>query len=569
MLLAALLAATVASARSAGSSYDSQAAERKADYYFLEGMRQRTLGNEDLSTALMYRAMELSGATDGREAYEVGGRLMMFGQANRDSVLFSAGLNLCEQYFDKHPDDIFAGSYLASYHSEVGHVDRAIAIYETLERTKPNNAGFVANHADLLLRARRLDEAINLYRRLEKSIGRNTALTQRITNVMVWQGDTVGALAEIDDLIAAQPRSVEALQLGATAASQFGFPDRALNYIDRAKALDPTNGTTYYYAANVYKLLGRTDDYYSAIRGAITGDDLELEAKIELLRFYIGEELNKEGDEAPSTTIDSLFESLIRQYPHDYHLRAICMTYLASQQRWAEAAEQMEHAVALNPADPNDFVTLARLHGSANNLDGVLSATRDGLAHHPQAIDLYRLQSAVQLRRGDYADATLTLRKALEIDSIPAAERSDLLRDLADLGQQQPGTPADSITANYERSLSINPENDLAMNNYAYWLATSGGDLLRAKELIARAVMFEPGSATYYDTYAWVCFQLGELEDAKRYIDMAILFDKSEQEGNPDSMTEILTHAAEIYDRLGLKEKAADYRRRAENTPQL
>ncbi len=555
-----LILASLAAICAARADYDSEAAARKADYYFLEAMRQRTLEKEDLSTALMSRALDLSADKTVREAYEVGGRLMMFGQVNRDSVLFARGLELCEGYFSKHPDDLFAGSYLASYHSGMNHVDRAIAIYETLEKNRPDNVSIVANHADLLLRAQRLDEAIGLYRRLEKTIGRNPALTQRITNVLVWQGDTLGALAEIDDLIASQPRSVEALQLGASAASQFGFPDKALAYIDRAKELDPANGTTYYYAANVYKSLGRTDDYDAAIRGAITGDDLERDAKVELLRFYINEEMTREGE--GHEKIDPLFESLVGQYTHDYQIRVIYMSYLAAQQRWAEAAEQMEQAVAVSPDDPNDFIMLARLYGSADNLDGLLSATAAGLAHHPSTIDLYQLRAAAFTRQKDYSAAMQALRGALSLDSIPAEERSDLYRDIADLGQQQKAAP-DSIGTYYEKSLELNPENDLAMNNYAYWLATSGGDLMRAKELIAKAVVFEPGSATYYDTYAWVCYMLGELQDAKRYIDMAILFDKSEQEGNPESMAEMLAHAADIYDRLGQKDKADDYRQRA------
>lgn len=557
--LLTIILATAAAIGHVCADYDADAASRKADYYFLEAMRQRTLEKEDLSTALMTRALDLSRSKTVREAYEVGGRLMMFGQVNRDSVLFARGLELCEGYFSKHPDDIFAGSYLASYHSGMNHVDRAIAIYETLEKNRPDNVSIVANHADLLLRAQRLDEAIGLYRRLEKSLGRNPALTQRITNVLIWQGDTLGALAEIDDLIAAQPRSVEALQLGASAASQFGHPDKALAYIDLAKELDPTNGTTYYYAANVYKALGRTDDYDAAIRGAITGDDLERDAKIELLRFYINEEMTRDGE--GHERIDPLFMSLVSQYTHDYQIRVIYMSYLAAQQRWDEAAEQMEQAVAVRPDDSDDFIMLARLYGSANNLDGLLSATACGLERHPSAIELYQLRAAAFTRRKDYNEAIRTLRDALRLDSIPALERSDLYRDIADLGQQQKVDP-DSIGEYYEKSLELNPENDLTMNNYAYWLATSGGDLMRAKDLIAKAIVFEPGSATYYDTYAWVCYKLGELQDAKRYIDMAILFDKSEQEGNPESMAEMLSHAADIYERLGQKDKADDYRRR-------
>lgn len=552
-----LVAASAAALR---ADYDAEASARKVDYYFLEGLRQRALGHEDLSAAMMARALELSNDKSVREAYETGGRMMLFGSQNRDSIVFARGLELCETYFDKHPDDVFAGSYLANYHAGANHVDRAIAIYETLAKTKPDNVALTAGHADMLLRARRLDEAIGLYRKLEKTMGRNPAITQRIINVLIWQGDTVAAIAEADDLINALPRSVEALQLGASAASEFGRNDLALGYIERAKQLDPTNGTTYYYAANVYKAMGRNDDYDQAIKAAITGDDIEPDAKIELLRYYISEEIDKEEG---SSKIDPLFESLIAQYTHDYQIRHIYTSYLATQKRWSEAAEQLSHAVAVSPENPEDFILLARLYGSADNYDGLLEATVNGLEHHPDYIELYQLQAAAFMRKENLNAASATLERALALDSIAPDERSDIYRDIADIGQRT-DAPRDSIVANYERALKLNPENDLAMNNYAYWLSTiDGGDLLRAKELISRAVVFEPGSSTYYDTFAWVCYRLGDLENAKRYIDMAILFDKSELSGNTESMAEMLGHAADIYESLGQHDKADEYRTRA------
>lgn len=549
----------LAAQAAAPSTYDSEARSRKSDYYFMEALRQRALEREDLALAMMNRALELNDVKTEGEAYELGIRLMLLGRTTRDSLLYDRGLQLCEGYFEKHPSDMFAGDQLAQYHAASGNVGRAIEIFDTLQSFYPTNALITANHADMLLRAQRLGEAIDLYRNLEKVIGRNPSLTQRITNVMIWQGDTVGALAEIDGLIAAQPRSVDALQLGAAAASQFGRLDRALDYIDRAKELDPTNGTTYYYAANVYRMQGRTEDYDNAIRGAITGDDLERDAKIDLLRYYLESELQKDS---VSEKIDPLFESLADQYTHDYQIRMLYMSYLASQKRWRPAAEQLELAVSVNPADPHDFLVLARLYGSADDLNGVLNATETGLTHHPRSIELYQMQAAVLSRKKNYQAAEATLRRALEVDSVSAKERADLYRDLADLGQQT-GAPRDSIIAGYERALELNPENDLAMNNYSYWLSTiEGGDLLRAKELIAKAIMYEPASPTYCDTYAWVAYRLGDLETAKRYIDMALTFDRSYLENNPEALDETLGHAADIYQALGQLEKANEFRQR-------
>ncbi len=519
-----IIAALVALTLRAGDSYDSASRSRKSDYYFLEAMRQRSLGREDLATAMMARAFDLNTSKTEREAYELGSRTMIFAGQERDSVLFAQGVRLCEAYYGAHSDDAFVGSYLASYYVSNGNLDRAKRIYSNLVRLKPNNPALTANYADILMRTGELDEAIDVYRNLEKSIGRNPALTQRITNVMVWQGDTVGAMEEIDGLIAAQPRNVEALLLGATAAAQFG-------------------------------LNSRVADFDRRIDTAIEGDDYDRDEKVELLRYSVSAEMRRD---TLTERAGNLFRSLVGQYPNDYELRMLYMSYLATNKQWLPAAEQVEHAIAVRPDDPGDFELLARFYGSANDLDGVMSATGRGIEHHPQAVGLYMLRSAVLSQRKDYSGALETLSGALSVDSLSDVARGELYRTMGDVAQLAK-EPDDSVRAYYERAIELNSDDDLAMNNLAYWLSTvDGGDLLRAKDLISQAVISEPGSATYYDTFAWVCYRLGDLENAKRYIDMAILFDKSGDEG----LDEILGHAADIYEALGQLEKAKEFRER-------
>lgn len=546
------------------ADYDADVRQRKADYLFLEALRQRQLEKPELSSALMDRALELTDNKSDREAFEVGSRRMLIGQINRDSLELADGLALCERYFAANPSDLYSGSYLANYYAETGNPDRAIEIYGILEAEKPGNSSLQLSHADLLLSRKRLPEALDLYRKIEQSMGRNSYVTQRIANCLFLQADTVGAMAELDDFIASQPRSVEALQVGAFMATRFNRPRQALEYIEKALELDPTNGATYYHAANIYKILNRNDDYEAAISGAIHGDDLDLEPKIELLRFFIGEELNPDGTGADK--VDPLFETLVSQYTHDAELRSLYASYLISLKRFREAAEQMEQVVALDSSNPQDFIVLAQLYGSSDNLNRMIDATDLGLKVYPSEIRLYELKAGAQSRLELFDEALQTLHDALQTDSLTTQTRSDLYRDMADIAQQAPGAGTDSIKAYYEQSLKLNPENDLAMNNYAYWLSvTEGGDLLRAKDLISKAVVFDPGSATYYDTFAWVCYKLGDLENAKRYIDMALLFDKSDTEGAPEQLAELLGHAADIYDRLGQPDKAAEYRTRAEN----
>ncbi len=67
---------------------------------------------------------------------------------------------------------------------------------------------------------------------------------------------------------------------------------------------------------------------------------------------------------------------------------------------------------------------------------------------------------------------------------------------------------------NYRRTLNISPTQPEALNNLAYGLLISGGDLQEAKTLAAKAVAVEPNSASFYDTLARVQVKSGERDAA-------------------------------------------------------
>lgn len=81
----------------------------------------------------------------------------------------------------------------------------------------------------------------------------------------------------------------------------------------------------------------------------------------------------------------------------------------------------------------------------------------------------------------------------------------------------------------YEAALQIDPQNIYVLNNYAYSLATHGGDLKKAERMSQKTIEQEPNNATYLDTYAWIMYLQGQNVLAKFYIEKA-KYNMSEQE---------------------------------------
>jgi Tfp pilus assembly protein PilF len=81
-------------------------------------------------------------------------------------------------------------------------------------------------------------------------------------------------------------------------------------------------------------------------------------------------------------------------------------------------------------------------------------------------------------------------------------------------------------------------------------LADQGIRLKEARRMIEQALTQDSMNPAYLDSYGWVLFKMGELDEAEKYIRMALEQMKSD--------VVIWDHLAEIYFAKGLREQARE-----------
>jgi tetratricopeptide (TPR) repeat protein len=80
----------------------------------------------------------------------------------------------------------------------------------------------------------------------------------------------------------------------------------------------------------------------------------------------------------------------------------------------------------------------------------------------------------------------------------------------------------DASDAAYAVAISLDDDHDLALNNYAYSLASRGLRLDEALDMAQRAVDIDTSNASYLDTLGWVYYQLEDYESAATWLQRAI-----------------------------------------------
>lgn len=100
----------------------------------------------------------------------------------------------------------------------------------------------------------------------------------------------------------------------------------------------------------------------------------------------------------------------------------------------------------------------------------------------------------------------------------------------------------------FEKALELDPQNHLALNDYAYALAEDGRELEKALRLIRRAIAIKSNVGAYHDTHGWVLYKLGRYEEALRELRIAV-------QTAPDT-ADLRYHLAAVYAKLGQKNDA-------------
>lgn len=287
------------------------------------------------------------------------------------------------------------------------------------------------------------------------------------------------------------------------------------------------------------------------------------------------------GDRAGAT---ALYAKGVAAHPHDAGLRLGYATLLGDQGKIADALRVLEKgpqtqatwsARVAFAARAGDDAALRRQYAELKQAPEsergdstfLLGQLAELLKHDQQALDWYgqvdpdgrhgfdaKVRSAVLLDKTgkpaqahalavqlqqDYADDPDSLRTAYELDAQLYSRHGDHARAVAvyDRGLEAlPNDPVliydrgieeanagntDAALKDFRTVLARNPGNVEAMNALGYTLADTGRDLPEATRLLRKALAAKPDVAAIMDSWGWLQYRLGNLDQAESYLKRA------------------------------------------------
>ena len=94
---------------------------------------------------------------------------------------------------------------------------------------------------------------------------------------------------------------------------------------------------------------------------------------------------------------------------------------------------------------------------------------------------------------------------------------------------EQTGAKPKNLIAMYKKILAMDPYNLMVLNNYAYYIATHGGDLNEAEKMSAITIREDANNPVYLDTYGWILHLKGKNDLALFYLQRALSNSRDER----------------------------------------
>jgi tetratricopeptide (TPR) repeat protein len=505
---------------------------------FIDAHKELLLGNVKQAQKLFEKALEVN-PMDAASMFELS-RIFL---ANRE---FDVALGYLEKAKSIEPQNVY---YLSLYASLLQAQDKhlqAAAVYEELIRLKPNNPEYYDNLAFSYLHAGKSDEAIRVYDGLEERMGISEEYSIKKQTIYLQEGKVEQAVAEIEKLIMIFPHETRYYAIIAEIYLAYGLTDQALEAYNKVKEIDPDDPYIHISLADFYKKTGEDEKAFESLIKGFENPRLEIDFKISvLLRYYSINELYSDLKDEAFT----LAEAMIRAHPNDPKAYSMYGDFMFQDGQYENARDAFYKVISLDNSKYIVWEQLLFTESELNNTDSLLQSSIKAIELFPEQPIPYLFAGSAHYLKKNWAECVSVLEEGLFY-----VVNNDLLLEqiYAYLGdaynQLENYRKSDEA---YEKALTINPNNDYVLNNYAYYLSLREENLEKAAQMAKLSVDLKPGSANL-DTYGWVLYKMENYDEAAKWIEKAM---NSGGDENPV----ILEHYGDVLWHLGRKQEAGQW----------
>ncbi len=530
VFLAAVFILDLSAQESASSDYQ---------YALIEALKQKNLGN--ISEAVKLYKLVIKEVPDCAVAhYELGTIYMMTGEND------VARIHLKKAYqLDKSNK-----WYFLAYLSVLGVFEEYPEMVELLnERIRGEDDMIEWNYqlASVYASMGKGKKALKILGLIEEENGYSTKIVLLRASIYEGKRKYEKALYEIERALSYEPESLQLKNIAAELALKEGQETKAMAYYEDVLIYDSLNIYALTNLTEYYRKNGDTARSLDCLVKSFYSDRIDVNRKKALLSTYLSDKsmMNHYRDK-----VHAMLKAFRYAHPDDLPILLLATDFHISGQEYPEALDALslylENALGNYPM----YFQAVLLANATRRNEQLLKITETALKYYPDSTDLVFFRG-IGLYEAKRYEELVSLYQSVDQSACSKKDYSFQLRMLLAEGlyRLKDYSSSDSI---FLLLIQEEPDNMTLKNNYSYYLAERGEYLNRARLMSKRTVEADPENYVFLDTYAWVLFRQGLLEEAEKFILLAL-------KNGGDNDPEVNEHAGDIQRALNGKELARAY----------
>ena len=286
------------------------------------------------------------------------------------------------------------------------------------------------------------------------------------------------------------------------------------------------------------------------VQKIISNSTVSIEDKVQ----FIGSLLPFYAEKVIKEQVDNIVNQVVTENPSHPYVLALQGDLCDLNNKPDSARYYYRKALEVEEFNAQLWEQLLNKDIESNQWEALKIDSENALERFPNLQIFLYFNGVANFRLHNYPKAITALEKVLKIG---VSDPQFLLQILSILGDvyhyAQQHEKSDEI---FEKILRIDPNNTLALNNYAYYLSLRKERLSKALEMIEKVIKLNPDNSSYQDTYGWVLFQMEKYEEARRWIEKSYQVSQS---------GEVAEHLGDVLYKLGNKQDALELWKTAKN----
>jgi tetratricopeptide (TPR) repeat protein len=513
---------------------------------FLTGLREKTSAHYLLAKDYFERVLTIDASN----------HAAMFELAQL--ALSNNQLDVAQEYAERsvtvNPDNTWYWLLNANIYQQQKNYPLLVYALNELINLNPQKSEYKFDKANALFMINKNTEALAIFNAIEATEGINDELLAAKQRVYLKTGDVQKAAKDIETLITKQPDHIRYYLLLAQLYFSNDMHPKAIQVLQNALSIDEFNYETRLLLASIYNSDKNEDLAYEQILKAFNQAEMPIDQKVAFVLNYF----NQFPDSAALKKASQLAQLVTVIHPENPKSFSLYGDVLYQNNKLADAEPVYQKALDLNANVFAIWEQLIRIKLSLNNYNGAITAAETAIELFPNQAALYYYLGLSYGQTKQTQKAIVNLKQAIELEISDKPDlKSQIYSSLGDV-YQEAKQYKESAQA-YTQSLTLLPNNAYTLNNYAYYLSLRNQNLAEAEKMAKRANEIEPNNPSFQDTYAWVLFKLKRYDDAKIWIEKAMLDLDTKSPIQFEHYGDILYKLGDVNKALLNWQKAIDY----------